>query len=285
MAKTAATKSRKGKPAPAKPVTAKALAPAKPAALPVLPEMGRKIGEPWVDLPDGAALAHWGRDEEIAYNQTNRQTEKALFYRRTFDFITDNRVFGDYHEYGCHRCRTFRMALTEARLHNLKTMKFHAFDSFEGLPEPTSGTSVEIWKRGALTTSEQDFMRMVRAHGIYADRVSTVKGFYDQSLTSALRQKFLDGENKVALVNVDCDLYESAVPVFRFIDPLLQEGSVIYIDDLFAGYKGSPSKGVARAFLEYQQATRWRFVRHLDIGWWGRSYIAFLDKNAPVGVL
>jgi len=274
-------KSAKAKPA-------KKAAPAKsadPKPRLALPEMGRKIGEPWVDLPDGKALANWGRDEEIAYNQTNRQTEKALFYRRTFDFLKDNRVVGDYHEYGCHRCRTFRMALTEARLHNLDAMKFFAFDSFEGLPEPTSQTSVEIWKRGALTTSVDAFMGMVRAHGIYADRVSTIKGFYDTSLTDKLRQKFLDGENKIALVNVDCDLYESAVPVFKFIDPLLQEGAVIYIDDLFAGYKGSPSKGVAKAFLEYQQKTRWRFQRHLDISWWGRSYIVFLDKHAPVGVL
>jgi len=263
---------------------------AKPVAEPAiaagdLPAMGRKVGEPWVDLPSGKSLANWGRNQEIAYNQTNRQTEKALFYRRAFDFITDNRVAGDYHEYGSHRCRTFRMALTEARLHNLSSMNFFAFDSFEGLPEPTSDTSVEIWKRGALTTSEDDFMRMVREHGIYANRVTTVKGFYNESLTPALRQKFMDGEGKIALVNIDCDLYESAQPVFKFIDSLLQEGTVIYIDDLFAGYKGSPSKGVARAFLEYQQATRWRFVRHLDIGWWGRSYIAYLDRHAPIGVL
>ncbi|MBL8703521.1 MAG: hypothetical protein JNM30_01690 [Rhodospirillales bacterium] len=282
MAKTAKPKTAAKKAPAAKPAPAKS---GEPQPKLQMPAMGRKIGEPWVDLPDGKALANWGRDEEIAYNQTNRQTEKALFYRRTFDFLTDNRVAGDYHEYGCHRCRTFRMALTEARLHNLQTMKFFAFDSFEGLPEPTSTTSVEIWKRGALTTTEGNFMKMVREHGHYADRVTTIKGFYDESLTPALRQKFLDTENKVALVNVDCDLYESAVPVFKFLDPLMQEGTVIYIDDLFAGHTGSPNKGVARAFLEYQKKTRWRFVRHLDIGWWGRSYIVYLEKSGPDGVL
>jgi hypothetical protein len=244
-----------------------------------------KLGEPWVRLADGKELADWSRDDEIAYNQVNRQTEKALFFRRTFDFLPDNRVIGDYYEFGCHRCRTFRMALTEARKHNLAQMKFYAFDSFEGLPEPTSDTSVEIWKRGALTTSEDDFMRMVREHGIYAGSVRTVKGFYDDSLTKPLQKELLDSGRKAMLVNIDCDLYESAVPVFRFIDPLLQEGTVIYIDDLFAGYKGSPSKGVARAFLEYQKETRWKFLRHLDIGWWGRSYIVYLDKKAPDGVL
>jgi len=241
-------------------------------------------GEPWVKLAGGKDLVQWGRDEEIAYNQNNRQTEKALFYRRTFDFLTDNRVQGDYHEYGCHRCRTFRMALTEARRHNVANMNFFAFDSFEGLPDPTTDTSVEIWKRGALTTSEEAFRGLVREHGIYADRVKTVKGFYSDSLTKALRQRFLDEENKIALVNIDCDLYESAVPVFEFIEPLLQEGAVIYIDDLFAGYKGVPMKGVAKAFLEFQQKSRWKFVRHLDIGWWGRSYIAYLGE-AVRGVL
>ena len=54
------------------------------------------------------------------------------------------------------------------------------------------------------------------------------------------------------MATIDCDLYESAVSVFQFLDPLLQEGSVLYIDDLFAGYRGSPEKGVTKAFLEWQ---------------------------------
>lgn len=74
--------------------------------------------EPWVRLADGKELANWGKEEEITYNQINRQAEKYLFYRRAFDYLTCNEISGDYHEYGCHRCRSFRMALTEARLHN-----------------------------------------------------------------------------------------------------------------------------------------------------------------------
>lgn len=233
-------------------------------------------GEPWVKLANGKDLADWGREDEIAFNQYNRQSEKLQFFQRTFDFLKDNRINGDYHEFGCHRCRTFRMALTQARRRNLNDMRFFAFDSFEGLPDPTSDTSVEIWKAGALTTSEEEFIAMVEAHGIYADHVQTIKGFYGDSLTPELRKEFLDKKNKIALVNIDCDLYESAVPVFDFIEPLLQEGSVIYLDDLFAGYKGSPRKGVARAFAEYRERSRWQFVRHLEIGWWGQSYIAYL---------
>ena len=94
-----------------------------------------------------------------------------------------------------------------------------------------------------------------------------------------------DQEAKIAFACIDCDLYESAVPVFRFIEPLLHEGTVVYIDDLFVGYKGSPAKGVARAFLEFQAKSRFSFVHHMDVGWSGRSYIAYLGAGAPKGQL
>lgn len=234
-------------------------------------------GEPWVKLENSAELANWGREEEIAYNQANRQAQKLAFFAQTFDFLTDNRVVGDYHEFGCHRVRTFRMALTEARRHNLNSMKFFAFDSFAGLPDVQTKTSVPFWQKGALSTSEEEFWRLINEHGIYVENCRAIKGFYQDTLTPELRAKFAAEEQKITLACVDCDLYESAVPVFNFIEPLLQEGTVIYIDDLFAGYKGSPAKGVARAFAEYQTVSRFKFVPHLYVGWWGRSYIAYQE--------
>ena len=235
--------------------------------------------EPWVKLGDDSDLSNWSRDDEIALNQSNRQTRKYEFFVQTFDFLTDNRVRGDYYEFGCHRCRTFRMALTEARRHNLDSMKFWAFDSFEGLPD-SSGHSVEIWQRGALTTIGRRF------HG-HGERAWALRRQGDAGQRLLLRQPHQgaadalpgQGSKDRARATIDCDLYELAVPVFNFIEPLLQEGSVIYIDDLFAGYKGNPTKGVARAFREFRQRSRFKFVRHLDIGWWGRSYIAYIDAD------
>ncbi|QOZ50633.1 TylF/MycF/NovP-related O-methyltransferase [Bradyrhizobium sp. CCBAU 53338] len=230
--------------------------------------------EPWVEIADGAALATWSAEDEIRYNQQNRQSQKLKFFRQVFDFLKENEIAGDYHEYGCHRARTFRMALTEARRKNLHDMAFWAFDSFAGLPAPETETSVGKWTQGALATSEQEFLRLIGEHGIYTDKVHTVKGLYGVSLTPALKRQFASSGRKIALANIDCDLYESAVPVFDFIEPLLQAGSVLYIDDLFVGNRGNPDTGLAKAFVEYRQRSRWRFVRHLDIGWWGRSYIA-----------
>lgn len=244
-------------------------------------------GEPWVQLDDGTALAGWTHDDEVAHNQRLRQAQKYQFFVNIFDHLKQNRIVGDYYEFGCHRVRTFRMALTEARHQNLDSMRFLAFDSFKGLPPTTSDPTLELWHQpGVLATPMAEFRRLVDAHGVYADRVETFEGYYNESLTKELQRRLLSRGSHIALVTIDCDLYESAVPVFEFIEPLLQEGSVVYLDDLLVGYKASPTKGVARAFLEFQQKSRLAFARHMDIGWWGRSYIGYTqDPTVPPGVL
>lgn len=231
--------------------------------------------EPWVDLSNGREMAEWGNAEQIVYNQVNRQSQKWKYFVKQFDFLDAQRTKGNYLEFGCHRVRTFRMALTEARRHNFDFMKFFAFDSFQGLPAPVTAPSTELWHEGALCTTLEQFHQLIAEQGVYVDKVKAIKGFFDQSLTPELQQQFLAGEQPIAMATIDCDLYESAKPVFAFIEPLLQEGSVLYIDDLFDGYGGSPCKGVARAFQEFRAKSRFKFVRHLDVGWWGRSYIAY----------
>lgn len=239
-------------------------------------------GEPWVHIPGAGDLADWGHEQSVAFNQISRQRPKMDFYTQAFDFLTGNDIHGDYHEYGCHRARTFRMALTAARRQGIEDMRFFAFDSFEGLPAPVEKPANPHWQAGSLRTGEDEFRDIIQAHGLYLDRVETIPGFYDRSLTGELQRRLQHTAGKIALATIDCDLYESAVPVFRFIEPLLQEGSLLYIDDLFNGYKGSPCKGVARAFREFRKTSRFRFIRHVDVGWWGRAYIAYLpDENAP----
>lgn len=235
--------------------------------------------EPWVAIPDAAALAGWSHEDEVRYNQNLRYGARQLFFAEAFDFVKENGVTGEYWEFGCHRGRTFRMALTEARRRSLSGMTFRAFDSFEGLPADDGGHGVAPWKGGALSTSETEFMDLMTAHGLYVDAIRTHKGFYQDSLTPALRDGFLEAGVKAAIINVDCDLYESAVPVFAFIEPFLQEGAIIYIDDYFAGYKGSPLRGVSRAFDDFARTSRFRFVQHQQVGWMGRSFIAYLEEG------
>ena len=242
--------------------------------------------EPWVNLEAGKDLNDWGKSNEIEYNQSYRVTEKAHFYRKIFDYLNSSQINGNYYEFGCHRARTFRMALTESRKHNNISMRYLAFDSFEGLPEEGLGdANVEEYAKNVLTTSKKDFLEIIKKHGLFLDQIDLIKGYYEKSLTKKLQSELISANNYISLVNIDCDLYESAVPVFSFIDPLLQEGAVIYIDDLFAGYKGNPCKSVGRAFIEWQQKSKWKFVPHLNVGWWGRSYIVVDPSTELYGVI
>ena len=62
-------------------------------------------------------------------------------------------------------------------------------------------------------------------------QVSIIKGFYKSSLNNKLKENFKKRKIKASLVTIDCDLYESAVPVFKFLN-FFQEGTIIYLDDL-----------------------------------------------------
>ncbi|MCP5195808.1 MAG: class I SAM-dependent methyltransferase [Gammaproteobacteria bacterium] len=236
-------------------------------------------GEPWVYLDTGKDLEKWNKEDEIAYNQATWQTHKLALYAQMFHFFRANEMEGDYYEFGCHRARTFRMALTEARRHNLENMQFLAFDSFAGLPELETPmeTRHSLYAPGALCTTEEEFRSLIQEHGIYVDRCRTIKGFYKDSLTKALQNDLLTQGSRIGIVNIDCDLYGSAMPVFEFIDPLLQEGSIIYIDDYFVGFKGSPTKGPAGAFSEYCKKSHFKFIEYQQIGWQGRSFVAYIE--------
>lgn len=240
--------------------------------------INRKAEEPWVHLDTAEDLKEWSKHDQIRWNQNNRQMEKYRFYIKAMDFIVSNQVVGDYLEFGCHRVRTFRMALTEAKHQGIENMRFLAFDSFKGLPPNEEGMhGVAQWQAGELTTSEEDFWKIINEHGLYTDKVRSFPGFYNESLTLDLKKQLSADKIKAAFICVDCDLYESAVPVFHFIEEYLQDGTVIYIDDWFAGYKGNPNRGVSKAFHEFQHCSQYKFVDFLSVPWIGRSFIVCKD--------
>ena len=90
-----------------------------------------------------------------------------------------------------------------------------------------------------------------------------------------IKQKEFYSGRKASFINIDCDLYESAVPVFSHIDDLVQEGTILYIDDYFSGYKGNPLKGVSKALKEWQEISSWKIEQYRDVGFSGRSYIIY----------
>ena len=109
------------------------------------------------------------------------------------------------------------------------------------------------------------------------DKIETYPGFYNETLTPELKKNLSINNTKGAVICIDCDLYESSVPVFKFIEEFLQDGTVIYIDDWFAGYKGHQNKGVSKAFHEFSQNSKYKFTEFVPVPWIGKSFIAYKD--------
>jgi len=207
-------------------------------------------------------------DNEIRYNERQR------FFSQTWDYLRcREQLKGDYYEFGCHKAKTFRMALTECSLRNIEWMDFYAFDSFKGLPELKDEDDDLIWEKGAFKTKISDFRKIIHKHGLFTEKVHLIKGYYADSLTMDLQNEFLR-KSKIAVAFIDCDLYSSTIQALDFIEPLLQEGSVIYFDDYFM-FKGNPNKGEQKAFLEFKEKSRFDFIEHMQIGWFGKSFIAY----------
>lgn len=233
--------------------------------------------EPWFDakLQSLSGQNTWTKQDEIIWNQTQRQKAKHNFFIQAFDFISDNKIDGDYHEFGCHRCRTFRMAMLESKRHFLDKTIFYAYDSFCGMPSDNSEDAYdERWNKGNLTTSEDEFKRLIKESNFSLENVRTIKGYYQESLP-AINFENTFNSRKAALVTIDCDLYESSLPIFKVLDEIVQEGTILYIDDYFTGYKGNPTKGVSKALHDWEHESTWKLKEYRDIGWAGKSYIIY----------
>ncbi|HKP02675.1 MAG TPA: class I SAM-dependent methyltransferase [Chthoniobacterales bacterium] len=156
---------------------------------------------------------------------------------------------GYYFEFGCHKGRTMRLAweFTGA----LFNWTYVGFDSFAGLPEIPEIDRSPAWTAGALATSEEEFLAITSEVGMPRERLRTIRGFYDESLTPALAESLLP--RKAAVIFVDCDLYSSTVPVLAFAKPFLRPGTVVVFDDWFCFY-GDPDRGERRAWGEFRRA-------------------------------
>src|SRR5712672_3665376 len=128
----------------------------------------------------------WVTDEYMRFAHDNM---RSLFLSIARFAHINRPIEGYYFEFGSHEARTMRLAWRH--FYHLFKWDFVAFDSFEGLPEIEAIDRQEIWQKGRLHTTEEEFVRIVTRAGMPHSRLHTVKGFYDQSLNVESQRKFL----------------------------------------------------------------------------------------------
>ena len=194
--------------------------------------------------------ANGEREQFLAttYEAFRKEARRHVFLSISVYHHQNQPVDGYYFEFGCHKGRTMRLAWDA--FHALFDRTYVGFDSFEGLPPVAPHDRMPIWREGGLVTPEREFREIVTGHGVPDDRLITIKGYFDRSLTRSRAEALLP--TGAAVVYVDCDLYDSTVPVLRFVRPFLRRGTVIVFDDWFC-FHGDPDRGERRAFREFRE--------------------------------
>lgn len=218
---------------------------------------------------------NWSFEKLAPFITEMMNGETVAFYRKAFGYLYGSGLAGDYHEYGCYSARTFRMALSETYKWQMNDLMLFAFDSFQGLPEPQSNPRLKSWVRGAMAMTVDEFKQLVCELGFGLERVVITEGFFKDTLNTELQRHLLGSNRSIAFCNIDCDLRESAEEVFRFIEPLVKEGTLVYLDDYFVGYGGRLDQGVAGAYRNFLARSNWKSEEFMSVGFWGKAFVLY----------
>jgi len=190
-------------------------------------------------------------DQRVGVLEEGRQNRRYEAVYDMADYLVGAQLPGHYCEFGVYRGATFSYAY---RLLSglFPGMRFFAADSFEGLPKPKGLDALDGYTsnfhENEFACTEEDFITNLKRNGVNLDRVQTVKGWFDQTLSDGKAEEY--GIEKIAAAWIDCDLYESTVPVLNFILPHLIVGSVIVFDD-WKCFRNLPDFGEQRACREW----------------------------------
>lgn len=196
--------------------------------------------------------------------------EKML--KLAMQYAVASKLDGDYLEFGVYKGDTFSAAYHLAQFNGPKNMRFLAFDSFSGLPE-IKGVDNEFkqYSQGQYAYGVKNFKNNILKRGVDLNKVEIIPGWFDQSLNNESVEKIK--LVSAAIIWVDCDLYESALPVLDFIKEFLQDGAVIIFDDWFC-FRGHPERGERRAFREWiEKNSEFTVSEYQKFGWHGNSFL------------
>jgi len=158
---------------------------------------------------------------------------------KSFQKAKEENTVGDYYEFGVSLGFSLWFAYQLGKEHFLnegEDIHFWGFDSFEGFPTPgdvDKSTSYRgtYFVKGSFAASLDLVKGNLEKHNADMQKITLIKGFYEDILNDALFEKY--NFKKASVVLIDCDMYKSTVPVLKFITKFLVKGTIILFDDYY----------------------------------------------------
>lgn len=172
------------------------------------------------------------------FTMTGEERMYALY--NAVQYIIKNNIEGDFVECGVWRGGSSLLVALALKKLNVTNRKIYLFDTFEGMSEPTNddvdleGAAADTLL--AKTTSDkensvwclasiQDVQKNLRLSDYPSENIVYVKGKVEDTIPEAI------SFNKIALLRLDTDWYESTKHELIHLYPKLNDRGVLIIDD------------------------------------------------------
>ena len=170
---------------------------------------------------------------------TMTSPERVFSLCEAVNYIVDKNIQGDIVECGVWKGGSM-MAVAETLLHAGDTSRnLHLFDTFEGMPPPTTNdmdlagmTAANLLKNSDKEKDESVWCRAtldvvkeaLSSTGYPDEKIHFIKGMVEQTIPNFV-------PDKIALLRLDTDWYESTKHEIEHLFPRLVKGGVLIIDD------------------------------------------------------
>lgn len=172
---------------------------------------------------------------------TMTSPERIVSLIRAINYIEENNIEGSVVE-----CGVWKGGSTMAALLALKNKNrsIYLYDTFEGMSEPTKEdesfkdesahkayqTKDEYWKRIKCYSSLSEVEHNIHSTNYPKDKINFVQGKVEDTIPNTI-------PDKIAVLRLDTDWYESTMHEMIHLYPKLVNGGVIIIDD-YGHWKG-----------------------------------------------
>ena len=173
--------------------------------------------------------------------------------------IKQDNIIGDYTEFGVFKGKSLYHSWRCAKKHKIKNVMFYGFDSFEGFPVENHDLYTNEKFKTTIEKVNKNFKNK--------NNVQLIKGFFDQSL----KQDQIQSIKNISFAFIDCDIYESSISIFNYLENRVSVGGFIMIDDFSSVDKNGNSiykaweenKKIKQDFIFYSNYSNGQVFRRI----------------------
>jgi hypothetical protein len=178
------------------------------------------------------------------FTMTSVERLYALF--KAVQYTVRAGIPGDFIETGVWRGGSMMLAASTLLQLGDRSRHLHLFDTFEGHPKPDAEKDVDLWGNNAhaewlkyritdetsnwVPVSIDEVRENMVGTGYPAERVKLIKGMVEKTAAA-------NAPERIALLRLDTDWYESTKVSLEVFYPRLVQGGVLIVDD-YGHYRG-----------------------------------------------